>query len=1070
MKQFLVVLLSVLFLVVPANAQTFRGAINGTVTDPSGAVVPGATVKAIDAATNIGHTTVTTGDGQYSFQDLPVGTYKILVKATGFPDSSIDNVRVVAGAIYTLEIKLKLEQSQTTVEVSAAALTLDTTTEAQTTVIPGSDLQAVPLNGRDFTQLIGVTPGFSGYSAGGYGSLNGTRANQMNWQIDGVDNNDLWHNIPAVNQGGVSGIAGIVLPIDSIEEFSAQTQSSPETGRNPGGTVNLVLKSGGNSLHGTLYYFNRNEAYAASPAFTDKIKMRNYQFGGSAGGPIWKDHTFFFATFEKQRFIIGIQGLATEPSTAYQSAALQELSDFGVSPNPVSQSLLANLWPTSILPAPATANNYASSDPEFGYSYNGLVRVDHKINANNTISAHWFAGQGNQVAPVGSNLLWYYEGAPIHVQNYSITWNSTLSTRLTNQLLAGVNYFNQVFYDFANGFNANDYGLFVSPSITVLGAPRINISGFDSIGLTPPSGRNDITGHLTDTASYVTGKHQFRFGGEYRQAQLQEFYHRRALGVFSFDGSRGPNGDGTVPWTNPDPNVNSLADFLAGNVRTSNVAIGDPKRQVFVNTFNLFAQDAWQITKKLSLNFGVRYDYLGPMHNDRKDLSVFVPDKGGLLFQGTGISSLYPQDWNNFAPRLGFAYRVKENSDLVVRGSFGVFYDTPNLNPFLDNRPPNGAPNGVEGNPAGSTPVSTIEADNYTIPTNGSYIFPGTGPTCPTGTGCGSTIYNIFSVSQNFRTAYFYNYNLNIEKGLGRSAVFQIGYVGSEGRKLLTISDINQPAPADDPEGLTKQQRRPYYSQFPNFGIINEINSTGNSNYNSLQATLKVREWHRVTSQFAYTWAHSLDLMTAYRGAMPQDNFSPKADYGNSDFDGRHAFTAVVTYDLPTPSKGPKLLLGGWQLSGLAAFRTGQPFNITTSNDNTGTDEGNQRPDLIGDPYAGVSHSFNSAGVTWLNPSAFAQPVAGTFGNLSRNKFYGPGYGAVDLAVFKNTKITERIGTQLRVEMFNLFNHKNFAPPSGTFGSGSFLTTADTIGDYNGAPGIGPGEPFNVQLALKLIF
>src|SRR5439155_2667522 len=248
MKRLLVVLLSVLFLVVPANAQTFRGAINGTVTDPSGAVVPGATVKAIDAATNIDHTTVTTSDGQYSFQDLPVGTYKILVKATGFPDSSIDSVRVVAGAIYTLEIKLSLAQSQTTVEVSAAALTLDTTTEAQTTVIPGSELQAVPLNGRDFTQLIGVTPGFSGYSAGGYGSLNGTRANQMNWQIDGVDNNDLWHNIQAVNQGGVYGIAGIVLPIDSIEEFSAQTQSSPETGRNPGGTVNLVLKSGGNSL------------------------------------------------------------------------------------------------------------------------------------------------------------------------------------------------------------------------------------------------------------------------------------------------------------------------------------------------------------------------------------------------------------------------------------------------------------------------------------------------------------------------------------------------------------------------------------------------------------------------------------------------------------------------------------------------------------------------------------------------------------------------------------------------------------------------------------------------------
>ena len=315
MKRLLVVVLAVLFLIIPANAQTFRGAINGTVTDPSGASVPGAQVAVTNSATGIEHSTVTTGDGQFAIQDLPVGAYKVAVSATGFPSYSIDHVEVTAGAIYTLPIKLSLQQQSTTVEVSAAVLSLDTTTEIQTTLVTGTDMQQVPLNGRDFTQLISVTPGFGGYSAGGYGSLNGTRANQLNWQIDGVDNNDLWHNIPAVNQGGVSGIAGIVLPVDSIEEFSAQTQSAPDTGRNPGGTVNLALKSGGSQLHGSLYYFNRNEAYSATPPFLDnKPKMRNYQFGGSGGGPVWKNHTFAFASFEKQRFVIGIQGLATEPS------------------------------------------------------------------------------------------------------------------------------------------------------------------------------------------------------------------------------------------------------------------------------------------------------------------------------------------------------------------------------------------------------------------------------------------------------------------------------------------------------------------------------------------------------------------------------------------------------------------------------------------------------------------------------------------------------------------------------------------------------------------------------------
>src|SRR6266480_276689 len=240
MKRLVLAILAVLSLVLAANAQTFRGAINGTVMDPSGAVVPNAQVKAKEKSTGIDHSTVTTTDGQFAFQDIAVGMYAVTVTATGFPALTVDNVPVTQGAIYTLPVKLTLSQQTTTVEVSAAALTLDTTTETQTTAIGGSDLAVMPLNGRDFSQLIAATPGYGGYSAGGYGSLNGTRANQVNWQIDGVDNNDLWHNIPAVNQGGVSGIAGIVLPLDAVDQFTVQTQSAPESGRNPGGTVDLV--------------------------------------------------------------------------------------------------------------------------------------------------------------------------------------------------------------------------------------------------------------------------------------------------------------------------------------------------------------------------------------------------------------------------------------------------------------------------------------------------------------------------------------------------------------------------------------------------------------------------------------------------------------------------------------------------------------------------------------------------------------------------------------------------------------------------------------------------------------
>src|SRR3989449_2608101 len=307
MKRLVVVILIVFSLAVAGNAQTFRGAINGTVTDPSGGVVPNATVKATEITTGIDHTTTTTSDGAFAFQDIPLGYYKVAVTATGFPTYTVDKVEVVAGQIHTLQINLKLAQATTTVEVSAAALTLDTATQTQTMTIPDDVVQNIPLNGRDFTQLISVQPGFGGYNVGGFGSLNGTRPNQINWQIDGVDNNDFWHNIPAVNQGGVSGIAGTVLPIDPVEEFSSQTQSGPEAGRNAGGTVNLVTRSGSNDLHGSVYYYNRNEYYAAhSPFVTPSTTapkappLRNENYGASVGGPILKNKLFYFANYEKQ--------------------------------------------------------------------------------------------------------------------------------------------------------------------------------------------------------------------------------------------------------------------------------------------------------------------------------------------------------------------------------------------------------------------------------------------------------------------------------------------------------------------------------------------------------------------------------------------------------------------------------------------------------------------------------------------------------------------------------------------------------------------------------------------------
>lgn len=1069
---------------VSSKGQTFRGGINGTVTDGSGAVVPGAAVEAVDTATEVSHKTVSTSAGEYSFQDLPLGTYKVTITASGFKSSIVSSVPVTAGVIYTLPIKLSIESAGETVEVSASGLALDTTTTTQTTDISEEVVQSIPLNGRDFTQMIGMAPGFAGYALGGFGSVNGTRGNQVNWQIDGTDNNDWWHNIPAVNQGGVENIAGVTLPIDSIAEFSLQTQSSAEVGRNPGGSVNLVTKSGTNALHGSIYYYERNQALAATSPFNTlgDLPLENVQWGASLGGPFWKDHTFWFTNFEKQKFNIATGDTGYEPNQYYQNAATALLTAAGVPVNPATSKLLSILWPANLLSG-TTPGGIQNAAPEFGYSYNGVAKVDHTFNDKHSVYARAFMGQGNQTAPVGTTDInpYFFEIGPIHVYNFSAGHNWSITPAISNSFTAGVNYFHQTFSDANTNFASVAAAGFITGA-PFPNAPNIEIGNdFEPTGNTPPEGRQDITGVLDEALNWTKGKHQFRLGGEYRRAQVDEFYHRHAIGSYVFIGDQGPNGDGSVPWNTTDPDVAALADFLAGYLTKGNIAVGDPERTVFSHAFDLFAQDSYQLTTQWNVNFGLRYDYMQPMNDQKKDLSVFRPNltPTGIAFQGQDISQIYGSDWNSISPRAGFAYQPKFAPSFVLRGGGGIFFDTPNANPFLDNRPGNEAPNGLEGNPGGSSPVFTITTGAATI-VPGQEIIPTATLACLATNPCG-----VFSVAPGFRSPYNVNFNLQIEKTLGTKAFAQIGYVGSQGRKLLSLLNINQPYLGGAPGPYSGSYAGNYYSD------INQVESIGTSNYNSLQAVFRTTSWHGITSQASYTVGHNLDEVTAYRGALPQDSYNFKnnlvgdpGDYGNSDFDTRSAFKGYINYTIPSLAT-LKLLTGGWELTTAFAFNTGQPITIYNDDDTSGTNEYTQRVNQIANPFAGISHSIqtNSSGgkyVQWLNPAAFEEPPANTWGTIARNSIYGPGYGDFDLSVFKNTKFNIHdfpVNTQFRAEMYNLFNRVNLASPACTqlcndyFGSGSgFGTSGSTIGAGNFSPGIGPGEPFNVQLALKILF
>lgn len=1075
-----VLVLAIIFSSSIVESQTFRGGINGTATDNTGAVVPGAKVTATNDETDVAQTAVSSSAGEFTFQNLPLGTYTVTATASGFQTVKINKIPVTAGTIYTIPIKLSVAETATTIEVTAAGIALDTTTPTQTTNISNKTVQDIPLNGRDFTQMLGLSPGFAGYSLGGFGSVNGTRGNQVNWQIDGSDNNDLWHNIPAVNQGGVENIAGIVYPIDAVEEFSLQTGASAEVGRNPGGTANVVTKSGTNSVHGTGYYYERNQALATqSPFITPDTSyladqpLTNIQWGASLGGPVWKDHTFFFTSFEKQMFNIGTGNRSYEPNQAFQADAKALLTKYGVSVNQAMQNLLTTLWPSEAL-AGTTESLYAPNSPEHGYSYNGVLKLDQVINDKQHLSLRGYMGQGNQIAPVcgGCVIDYYFEVAPIHVYNYEVAHSWAISPSISNLFTFGFNYFNQIFSDQKTGFNVDGLGFVTNSPYSQ--APNIKISGFEPIGQTPPEGRNDITTVFNDALAWTVGKHQYKFTGEFRRGSVNEFYQRHSVGSFSFTGGQGPwCADSTSTDCTGNSNAASLADFLAGYYSKATIARGNAERTVYINNFAVSMQDQWQVSPTLNLTYGLRYEYMGPMHNDKKDLSVFRPGLantiGGLAFQGDQISSVYPRDWNNFSPRIGFSYSPQTTTGVVVRGGFGFYFDTPNANPFLDNRPGNSAPNGLEGNPGGSNPVYNLQQSGGAV-TYGQPIFPSvtatTSTLCSASSQCG-----VFTVSPNFRSSYNLNFNLQVEKTLGSRAILQLGYVGSQGRKLLSLLNINQPYLG----GVSS----PYASSFPQYGDMNQISSIGTSNYNSLQAVFRTNAWKGVTSQFSYTWGHNLDEMTQYRGGLPQDSYNFKGDYGNSDFDTRNTFVGYVNYDVPTIA-GPKLLTKGWGLNGVFTFKGGQPITIYNNDDTSGTNEYTQRVNMIGNPFSGISHKINSSGyVQWLNPAAFAEPTAGTWGTMARNSIFGPGFGDVDFSLLKSTEISFKdkpVNVQFRAEMYNLFNRVNLASPACTqlcndyFGAGGFGQVGSTIGAGNYSPGIGPGEPFNTQLALKLIF
>jgi outer membrane receptor protein involved in Fe transport len=1046
-------------------AQTFRGSVNGTITDNSGAAVAGAEVKVVSDATGLTRDVVTAEDGNYTATELPPGNYSITVTKAGFRTSTAKGIVVTVSSPARANITLSPGQVQEAVTVQADIPLIETTSNTMGGTIEGSDATELPVNGRDYTKLLVLVPGAGGDasgtadSPGSYGlfSINGNRGRSNNYLLDGTDMNDGFRNLPAINEGGVWGTPATILPVEALAEVPVISGAEAEYGRNAGAIVNLVTRSGTNTLHGSIYGSIRDNIFQARNYFntTDQPQNRfnNNQFGLALGGPLVKDRTFWFLAYEGQREHGSLPVPGNVPSQA-------DIANCECTINPVIQSLLdMNPWG---IPLPATGNSVQFAIPFANRVDSMIAKIDQHIGKSDLFTGRYFFGDSYQSFPLGlvgggGSAPGYNTVTPTRVQLVSLSYTKVITPALLLEFRGGLNRFVESFLAQDKSFNPASIGLYTLPSDATsvdYGMPLIKFGGqYSSLGAntTVPRGRTDMNWQYFTNASWTHGSSTWKFGYEFRRTSIASFFDNGVRGQLGFA---------------------SLADFLAGDpTGSSRSATAETRRHTFQNNEAFYVQDNWRASKRLTLNLGLRWDYYGVI-GEKNHLFTILDANANLI----SPKQLYPKDLNNFAPRVSLAYDVFGNSKTVVRAGWGLFYDAFSQDFFV-----------------GQQPWPTYNAgpafNNIGFVFSANQIDPNINNHTPVYTDYSTS--DVFTVDQKLRTPYVQNYNVNIERQLGSNFAWQVGYVGSAGRKLFRYTDINQ--------------KRPDGTYPLDYGYVLNFQSTAASSYNSLQTSLRSRNWHGLTSTLNYTWGRSIDDASdgqdyVPNAAQPDNSYNPRGERANSNFDTRHRVQFLWNYDIPRFG-GMQMLTAGWGLHSIFTYNSGQPYNLTYlfdgygSGDYNGNGEYYGRPDKIGTPLKG-------SGPNLLDLSAFAAPCSwsttdpntgdcmpGTehFGNVGRNAFAGPHYADIDFGIGKNTKLGERVNMEIRVDIFNILNHPNFGNPlmpnfsTDMFTNGAqvlgnrlagtgYLTSAGTPDVVAGNPYLGGGGPRDVQFGLKFSF
>jgi hypothetical protein len=1028
------------------QAATLRGRIS----DTRGNTIGGTQVLLyLGAKTEPKATAVSDQLGQFEFINLaPASDYRLRFMHAGYVNVEATGISLQARETKQLKITLDPRRalSNAVTEMNAGGVR--------------EQVRTLPVRGQASGNLETLAPG-TGATGGTFGSfpINGSRQQFNTYIVSGTNNLDPFRSAEAIGQGGAFGAPAVLLPLAAIQEIDVQTNTGAEYGPS-GAAVLTAIKRGGPKLHGSLFEFFDNDKLAANNFYNDaygrpRSEFRNNQFGFTAGGPL-PYRSYFFSSYEGQHERVGVTFASRFPTSEEIATATSLVQGEGLSLNALASPILA-LYPASLGQGPLSFSDIGRSDGN-----TVTLKADHGEKGKDNISATYAFGANRQSFPQGSFGLGGGSRLPAYasqshdiVQLFAIEWQRALSSRLLNSARVGYSRYNETTFPGDKDFNVTTIGLNTGvTSARDFGLPEIDIAPgeYENLGAPTslPRGRVSDVYDFSDHIAWNHGLHQWKFGGGITLLQENAFTDTGMRGRLVFDGSQ--LGD----QLSGDFGIASLVDLIAGlpvpGVTT--IARGNSQRYLRQHRWTAFIEDGWQLRPALKITLGLRHDQFSVPSEKLGRLSNFLPDAGLLLVGSPGLAQEYQPNLSDFAPRAAFSLGL--GGSRTLSGGWGLYFDAQSFDEWMDES--NNANSVLAGpifNPIGSSAIFTI-----TPPAPVPF-----GPGIPVFGAGSQPPFDVFAVNTHNPDPRYQNFDLAFEQRLGAQQSLRIAYYGTRGTDLPMVIDINQPTlGSSDP--VSEQARRPFDSAFPQFRVINTLSAVAYSNFNSLQVSAQ-RSAANVTFRASYTFSKSLDDASGaggfYRGP-PEDSRNLRLDYGRSDFDLRHRFTVTYAWRIPAPTGLPGWLhafAANWQLNGITTLQTGGPLNITLPFDNSGTGEFKDRPNLVGNPHM----AFNPLG-PYLNPAAFAQPVPGTYGNLGRNAFSGPGLNDFDMSFVKSQQISRDWWLRLRAEFFNIWNHPNFASPSTTFGSGFQLTsTPDSFNPY-----FGNGSPRNVQLVLELEF